>query len=277
MKEKIYPVNFEINVEFIVGPNLQVPVTPVLIQANKIIGFDFIQACEDLRPIMCNPVPIVIESNGLYIPTLDLDYWKPDLSGAESSHILCLLIKSDIDENTRQQVISILSHVHANRTSTSKKDLFEQVDKNTLLKEHIKSVYGIDDLFHGEKGLSHLLGANGYVKTPQRRNLYKAKHSSLDNSIEIPVDISNEILEKSWNEFARKNYGVLRFSEIITAATATATATSEKVRNRLYQLIRECEDLMKVWEKVSNGLNTERQLQHQNTDDNNNNEPPMLE
>jgi len=74
VKEKIYPVNFDMEIEFVVGPNLQVPCTPILIQTQRVIGFDCIKPSEALKAIMFDPIPIVLETNGLYFSTREVNW-----------------------------------------------------------------------------------------------------------------------------------------------------------------------------------------------------------
>jgi len=158
--KKIYPVNFAHDIEFVVGPNLRVPgLTLCLVPIEKIIGFDLIQPCEEFKPIIFYPPPIALESHGLYFLIPGENYWRPDLVRVTASHILCLLISGELTETTRQEIISVVNHIHGNRTLLERTEVYDQVDHNNQLQDWIKSVYGIDsDII---KHLSTLLINNG--------------------------------------------------------------------------------------------------------------------
>jgi len=265
MKE-IYPLNFEQEIEFVVGPNLQVQgLIPCLVPVERIVGFDLIQPCDQFKPIMFFPIPVALESHGLFTLLPEETYWKPDLSGITASHVFCMQLPSELPEEIRQQIISMVNTIHANRTLLTKKEVYDRVNDNEKLQEVIKSVSGCDgDVL---KLLGFLLINNRYEKPPQTRKPIPMKPQNNNSSTE-----GNESPEKSsimgqndfpqdedyknaWNEFAKQNHGVLTFDEIIVQTVSNKKAT----RKRLHELIRDSEDLAKVWKKVSDGLEAQRE------------------
>jgi len=274
-EDKIYALNFDVEIEFIVGPNLKVPVVPVLIAANKVIGFDFFQTCDVLKAVMFDPVPVVFESDGLYFPARSADHWKPDLSGAVASHMFCLLIKQDLDEEKRQEVISVVNHIHGNRTLVDKKELYATVQHNPLVRGQVAHAYGmpVEKIFNLGEGLSRLLGANFYTKAPQLRKIRKKQPINPKGSFETqPINEKDSVtstkpheealdgnsdgkfrinsdLEKRWNTFASMHTDVLTVEDILASCS-----NKTKARKRLYDLMNQTDDLMSIWEKISKGL-----------------------
>jgi len=258
MKNNICAINPGHEIEFVVGPKLQVTgVTPYLIPIDKIVGFDLIQPCKEFKAITFYPQPIALESNGLYTLIPEETYWKPDLIGISATHINCLLLPTELDETTLQTILSVINHIHCNRTLLERNKVYDQVDQNNFLKERIKAVYGIDnDIF---KQLSSLLIKNGYAKPPQKRKS-SAKKGHKDALSPVNSDIKKQQnspennyidLENKWNEYAKQNGEVLTFDEIVNVFPVES---QQRVIGRLYQLISEEKSLIDVWTQVSKGL-----------------------
>jgi len=213
----------------------------------------------------------------LYFPARSADHWKPDLSGAVASHMFCLLIKQDLDEEKRQSIISVVNHVHGNRTLTDKKELYATVEHNPLLKGQIARAYGmpIEKIFNPGEGLSRILGANFYTKSPQLRTSRKKQtiksKGGLDSEAQREQDSVtsttknerhneqiegfdgqfriNVDLENRWNTFASMHTDVLTVEDILASCS-----NKNKARQRLYDLMNQTDDLMSIWEKISKGL-----------------------
>ena len=117
-----------------------------------------------MKVIKCYPTPIFLEFNGIYSPVTDVKYWKPDLNGIYASHILCDLIDSDLDEDSRQKIITVVNYIHANRTLLVRKSVYSEIELNEILRERIKAVYDIDGDIFAPEGLPYLLHGNAYVK-----------------------------------------------------------------------------------------------------------------
>ncbi|MDX8405138.1 MAG: hypothetical protein R8K50_03215 [Mariprofundus sp.] len=255
-KEKIYPINFTQSIEFVVGPKLKVSgLTPCLIPTDKIVGFDMIQPCEEFKPIDFYPHPIALESQGLYTLIPAENYWKPDLVGISATHIYCLLLPAKLAETTRQTILSVVNHIHGNRTLLERNEVYEQVYNNKHLNERIKAAYGIDnDII---KHLSDLLIHNGYAKAPQKRKSQKNRQKSgllpvNRDTKEQPNTPEDDIhLKNKWDVFAKNTHGVLLFDEIINTFPDNKR---QQTKSRLYQLILSEESLEDVWKKVSIGL-----------------------
>jgi hypothetical protein len=221
-----YPLNYEHTSDFIVAPQLAISgVKLAWVPCNKMLGFDFIQTCDEFCPIFAYPTPVAIDCGGFFDPIPDSSFLKPDLNGIKCSHIFCLLISQDTSEIQKQQLISTLSTIHPNRTLDSREELIMRILMNDSLRDNISSAYGIDPI----EQHSRLLLSNNFSDKHLQRLIQKAH----------------------WNKFALA-HGIMTFAEIIDAIPVPKR---QKTRQWLYKrIMQHADDLGALWEVVSERL-----------------------
>jgi len=245
------------NINLIIGPNLFFDGTKIEpIPVEKIIGLDFIRHSPTEKVLCCVPIPVAIPVASQYelIPSSDL--LKPDLNGSAYSHLSCIVLPTETDEEKIQKAMVTIENIQANRTLKSRKEISERLQNSPFIKKTIDMVYGLDSI----KSLSKLLLGNGYSERHQRRlsAVKKATKESPSEKEDKPIASTPQTQHafidpiKRWGDFCKRNPGVWSFEKIVNAFPIdNQGATSQ----RLSELIRENpDDFISVWETVKSGL-----------------------
>jgi len=248
--------------DFIVAPGLCAEVTFEEIPVEKIIGIDFVLPSKEERLICCFPVPVAIDCGGMFELVPDNQYWFPDLNGVHCSHIHCMVLESDIGEETKQQVRVVLETIHANRTLKKRRDICRLIKEVLFRREILENVYGLDPIMN----LSELLIGNGYSERHQLRLAGKGKGQSLHSKDDKMVDVNSidsspsddMVLKELWNAFAKEHPDVWTFDRIVDAFPAKQQiAAKAGLETRIEE---SGNDLMNTWLAVRDGLKKEGYL-----------------